>query len=116
MLINTFVAVLFLSVIVRLFVDLWFWPSEQNAMDIVGDMLGHGYELSCGHHRERAGYFACFHNVCNDADFEWANWDTAGPDWCEAGHANDVAAAIVMAAKIACGEAYIAPPPEDFDV
>ena len=109
---SIFVTVLFLVVIARMLLDLCLWLSDEDAMEVIANMLQQGYELSCGCHRGRGGYFAAF--FVDEPDGEYAFWDTPGPDWWEAGHANNLSAAIVMAAQIAREESVIIPSPEDF--
>jgi hypothetical protein len=89
-------------------------PRKPNVMQVIAEMFNDGCELSCGRHLERGGFYAAFFELSDDEDSDYAYWDRPHRDWWDAGHANSLMAAILMAARIRRGEPTNIPGPEDF--
>jgi hypothetical protein len=89
-------------------------PLPPNVMEAIAEMFNDGCELSCGRHLGLSGFYAAFFESSDDEDSEYAYWDRPSSDWWEAGHANSLTAAILMAARVRRGEPTNIPGPEDF--
>jgi hypothetical protein len=87
-------------------------PPAPDVMEVIAEMFNDGCELSCGRHLDRGGFYAAFFESSDDDDY--AYWDRPHRDWWDAGHANSLVAAILMAARIRRDEPTNIPGPEDF--